>query len=206
MTLGELFSDIAKAIRTKDGTTAAIPATTFPERIMAISGGGGGNGGPFCRVTVESQGPHVANVHVNISTEVSVTVEDYEVPKTHALYNGVRLPKIPEDALAKYPYALIRNDGASGYYDLLLGVNPWYYANGNVDFLCAGNDVGARYRIAKSSASSATEWAFFASISEGNYYGIDTNKPVLWSNHDVPNGSATSTDIYFEGTDPVPTD
>ena len=42
MTLGELFAGIANAIRLKDGTTASIPATTFPERIMALSGGGGG--------------------------------------------------------------------------------------------------------------------------------------------------------------------
>ena len=45
MTLGELFAGIANAIRLKDGTTASIPATTFPERILAISGGGGGGGG-----------------------------------------------------------------------------------------------------------------------------------------------------------------
>ena len=42
MTLGELFAGIANAIRLNDGTTASIPATTFPERIMALSGGGGG--------------------------------------------------------------------------------------------------------------------------------------------------------------------
>lgn len=74
MTLTELFAAIAAAIRSKDGTTASIPATTFPERIMALSGGGGG--GPFCRVTVESQDPNVVNVPVNINASVSVTAED----------------------------------------------------------------------------------------------------------------------------------
>mgnify|MGYP001772392677 CR=1 FL=1 len=49
MTLGELFAGIANAIRLKDGTTASIPATTFPERIMALSGGGGG--GPLSVTT-----------------------------------------------------------------------------------------------------------------------------------------------------------
>lgn len=75
MTLGELFAGIANAIRLKDGTTASIPATTFPERIRALSVGGG-DGGPFCRVTVESQDPNVVNVPVNISVAVSVTAED----------------------------------------------------------------------------------------------------------------------------------
>lgn len=44
MTLGELFAGIANAIRSKDGTTDRIPALTFPERILAISGGGVGGG------------------------------------------------------------------------------------------------------------------------------------------------------------------
>ena len=57
MTLTELFAAIAAAIRSKDGTTASIPATTFPERIMAISGGGGGSGGPIIKVAVKN-GPN----------------------------------------------------------------------------------------------------------------------------------------------------
>lgn len=77
MTLGELFADIAKAIRSKDGTTAAIPATTFPERIRALSGGGS-CGGPFAKVSVfEGPAGEIVLNTVNISAEVSVTSEDY---------------------------------------------------------------------------------------------------------------------------------
>ena len=67
MTLGELFAGIANAIRSKDGTTASIPATTFPERIMALSGGGVGGGGGDGSAYIVSPPP------VNISTDVSVT-------------------------------------------------------------------------------------------------------------------------------------
>ncbi len=34
--LKPLFSDIANAIREKDGSTGTIPAETFPERIRGI--------------------------------------------------------------------------------------------------------------------------------------------------------------------------
>ena len=40
MALAELFTDIAGAIREKDGTTGAIVASTFPARIRAIPTGG----------------------------------------------------------------------------------------------------------------------------------------------------------------------
>ena len=39
MSLKSLFRDIASAIREKDGTTAAIVASTFPERIRSIQTG-----------------------------------------------------------------------------------------------------------------------------------------------------------------------
>jgi hypothetical protein len=76
MTLTELFAAIAAAIRSKDGTTASIPATTFPERIRALSGEGGG--GPFCKVSVmEGIDREPITVSVNISASVSITAEDY---------------------------------------------------------------------------------------------------------------------------------
>lgn len=42
MSLQTLFTEIADAIRAKDGTTGTIPANTFPARIQAIPSGGGG--------------------------------------------------------------------------------------------------------------------------------------------------------------------
>lgn len=41
MTLIELFTQIADAIREKKGTTEAIPATSFAEEIISIQTGGG---------------------------------------------------------------------------------------------------------------------------------------------------------------------
>ena len=42
-TLTNLFTDIADAIREKNGTGGSIPALEFPDAIRSISGGGGGS-------------------------------------------------------------------------------------------------------------------------------------------------------------------
>ena len=38
----------------------------------------------------------------------------------------------------------------------------------------------------------------------GGAVNLGRGNGVVWSNHDIPNGSPTSTDIYFEGSAPVP--
>lgn len=113
-------------------------------------------------------------------------------------YNGVELPPLPAVGLANYPYAWIRNNTASGHYDLLLCTAPRYYDSGSI----YPADSKRWYRIEIASASSATEWVPYETNT--NAFGVDTGRTVLWSNHDIPNGSATATDIYFEGTEPVP--
>lgn len=102
MTLGELFAGIANAIRSKDGTTDRIPALTFPERILAISGSGGG-GGPFCKVSVmEGYDGEILDLPVNLSAVVSVTAEDYRKDYEVVSVDG-----------ADYGFAL----NTSGYYE-----------------------------------------------------------------------------------------
>lgn len=87
MTLGELFAGIANAIRFKDGTTAAIPATTFPERIMAISGGGGGGGdGSAYIVSLPT-----INISANVSVSVQDAIFDYEVVSVDGATYGFAL-------------------------------------------------------------------------------------------------------------------
>lgn len=201
MTLGELFSGIANAIRSKDGTTGSIPALTFPERIRALSGGGGG---PFCQVTVmEGYDGEIIDLPVNLSAVMSVTAEDYSPPKTHALYNGVRLPKMPEDVLSVCPYYVIRYNGTA--YQFLAANCPWYYKNGyaytsiesgTFKYRQYKADTDAWSRVGSSDAGSAP----------GGWYVSTSGWTLIFSSHDMPNGSATATDIYFEGTDPVPTD
>lgn len=182
MTLGELFSDIAKAIRSKDGTTGSIPALTFPERIRALSGGGGGGG---------DGSPYVVNVPVNISVSVSVTVEDYVAPKKdYALYNGVRLPSIPEDVLESYPYAaIIRYEDNT--YHLWAFTSKLYYGSNRVNIPACSY---ASYDV------SGDKWILTGTYTSSSYFAVGTT--LVWSNFDVLNGST----IYFAGSEPVPTD
>ena len=126
-------------------------------------------------------------------------------------YNGVLLPEIPEDILAEYPYAWIRERAAAGYYDLILTKVPFYYdpdaatANGGmVTGPNAGTGEYAYYQIPYADYASATEWTHYATIT--GWFGIDAKRVIMWSNHDIPNGSATSDTIYLYATEPVPED
>lgn len=202
MTLGELFAEIAKAIRYKDGSTGSIPALSFPARIRAISGEGGGGGGPFCQVTVmEGLDGEIVNVPVNISAEVSVTAEELELPKTHALYNGVRLPNIPEDELAVCPYCFIRYNGTD--YQLFMLDCPWVYSGG---YAYANKSSGTvKYRQYKAGSDA---WAYLAGSDAAglpaSWYVSVGGWTLVFSSHDML--ISGTTDVYFEGTEPVPTE
>lgn len=202
MTLREFLKGIADAIRTVEGSTGDIPAPTYRERILALSGGGGGK--PFFTMGVESDHNNIVEFDpVNVGTaSVSVTAEEYVPPKTHALYNGVRLPKIPESVLASYPYVFIRHNTTSGYYEMYCATGTTYYSSPNICF--STSTARQRYRIAIATAETATAWESNGTSTAN--VALDSARTVLWSNHDIPNGSATSTTIYFEGTEPVPTD
>ena len=195
----ESLEIVADSIRAKTGVSEKLE---FPYGYKAAvdgiqSGGnsGGGNGSPI-----------VIDHVVNIGAAVSVAAEVYDLPKTHALYNGVRLPKIPEDVLAQYPYAWIRNNTTSGYYDLLLNEKPFYYQSPPGLYEASGLAAKPWYRVAIATAETATAWTDNTSANSYTSWGLDSARTVLWSNHDIRNGSATATDIYFYGSEPVPTD
>ena len=118
-------------------------------------------------------------------------------------YNGVLLPEIPADMLASYPYAWIRKNTTTGYYNLILtALQPYLYTGGtNIAYGSGTSTTCVLYNIAISSAESAMAWTY--DHTEDTWHSLDSARTVLWSNHDIPNGSATATDIYFEGSEPV---
>lgn len=123
--------------------------------------------------------------------------EEQPAEATHFYYNGVRLPAIPADVLTEYPYAWIRKNITSGYYDLALCKTPRYYNSGIYPA-----DTSEWYRIEIANANTATEWIFNQTVT--NFFGIDSSRTVMWSNHDIPNGSADAEEIYYYGTVAVP--
>lgn len=138
------------------------------------------------------------NIVVDASLDVFAKAEDTTPPPPPKYsYNGVVLPEIPADVLVEYPYAFIGFVASTGKYQILASADPMYFdtsaakltrQNSNTEpFLyCSGSD---------------TTWTAGTS---GNYgWTIDSDRQLVWSNHDIPNGSADATEIYFEGSEPV---
>lgn len=109
-------------------------------------------------------------------------------------YNGVLLPEIPADVLEEYPfcYIFLLNDGVT--YKLIMSKSKPYFdaASGNMYV----PDM-AQYKAVLGSE----KFTVIRKYPSG-YWRLENG--VVWSNHDIPNGSATSTDIYFYGSEPVP--
>ena len=137
------------------------------------------------------------NNNVSSNWSPSVTAVEY-IPKKYS-YNGVVLPEIPAGMLAQYPYCWIRNDGANSKYNLVFSKTPWYYTGTNLSKGTSENIP--YYSISFSGHENAETWgtAEYSSYE----FGLASNRTVLWSNHDIPNGSATATEIYFNGSEPV---
>lgn len=112
------------------------------------------------------------------------------------LYNGVLLPELPADVLAEYPYAWIRKNTTSGYYDLILSKKSCYCLNNGI--YGGESDYDLWYRTPINAPEMWEQQSHTFGL-----WGLDTARTVLWSNHDIPNGSADSTEIYFYGSEPV---
>ena len=117
-------------------------------------------------------------------------------------YNGVLLPEIPADVVVNYPYACIRKNTATGYYDLFLTGSLWYFKNTFITPAAGYSAPIKWYQVPIANAESEPEW-IFTKDSTGTFTISETGL-ILWSNHDIPNGSATATAIYFYSTYPIP--
>ena len=167
--------------------------------------GGGGGGEMFSSFASgwipEYQVGHAVST-LEMNTDMFETRAVEHILKKY-YYNGVLLPEIPADVLASYPYAWIRKNTTTGYYNLILtALQPYLYTDGtSIAYGSGTSTTCVLYNIAISSAESAMVWTY--DNTENTWQGLDSARTVLWSNHDIPNGSATATDIYFEGSEPV---
>lgn len=110
-------------------------------------------------------------------------------------YNGVLLPEIPEEVLASYPYAVIGVNESTMQYQLLLSKSVWY-SNGETATNDSSDSEPFLYAYAGDNA--------WKTGTPGNYGFSHSTRPLVWSSHDIPNGSATSTTVYFPMTCPMP--
>lgn len=111
------------------------------------------------------------------------------------LYNGVRLPKLPEWDKTAYPYAIIQ------YTDLGFGVEKWRLYLFPIELVGKGN--GAYFPHGMTYCwynNEDTGWVYSASANHTEAAGGPTFEP-LWTNHDILNEDGT---IYLAASDPVP--
>lgn len=107
-------------------------------------------------------------------------------------YNGVLLPEIPADLLSSYPYRWISVKGS--IYNLMLSPYPWYRKNEN---LYTQTSTYVWYQTTET----ADSWGFHKTFTDEGAFNYASN--LVWANHDIPDGSATATEIYFEGSEPL---
>ena len=159
-----------------------------------------GGGGNFAETIVTD----VIENHIVVSSwSPDCIVEDTtQPPPPKYSYNGVVLPEIPADVLAQYPYAWIRNNTRTGYYDLCLSSSLWYASDADTISTDSYNTTGIQwYRVTKSAPEEV--WVFNQAWTSSGGFGNESDRHIMWSNHDILNGSATATEIYFNGSEPV---
>ena len=102
------------------------------------------------------------------------------------LYNGVRLPALPEWDKETYPYALIHHEFSNDYYRLCLCDKPLKYTNPYGTTTMVGNDTGTN-RI----GYQLEPYGWESSDALLNYNIIDvfgrTVGEIVWSNYDIIN-------------------
>lgn len=197
---------MSATIKYKGNTIATI--TTDSSKTLKTSGkycegdivvenvqDGGGGGKPMVETICEVAG----NSNVSSNWSPSVTAVEYILKKYY--YNGVLLPEIPAVVLAEYPYAWIRYNSQTGYYDLLLSETVWWWSDATTMSRAEGTTKWFRVPI-----NNAVFGIWEANAdSTSTRWGIgETQRYIIWANHDIPKGSATATEIYFEGSEPVP--
>lgn len=120
---------------------------------------------------------------------------------TQYYYNGVKLPALPTDVTDSYWLLLGNKD--TGKATLYGTTSVWYFYPTDSYPSCVNNAASTCRRYTLSEDGLLWE---LASSDSGCYMYVDTteNNRILWTNNNVPNGSATASEVYFYGTLAVP--
>lgn len=206
----------ADAIRGKTGGTENIPWSETEGFKSAVEGitAGGGSGGPLQAKTAwPSHDEQVIAPDEDYYGLVSVKVEP--VPKLQAVetrvevasgveyyYNHEQLPEIPADVVENYPYIVIMKNLT--YTRIYASKGVFYYTvtdAGIKKLYDNAPGTGVRYTY----NANANAWVL-DSVATGQFNfsmnGTGSSWVIWWSNHDIPNGSPDSEEIYFPASEP----
>ena len=128
----------------------------------------------------------------------SLPQEEQPTEATHYYHNGVRLPAIPTDVLAEYPYAFIHMSATR--YNLVFSKTKYYYQSSD-NTAQSGDWVARNYWLTFENMATGQNWSH---RNDSGYYWENFSDSILWSNYDIPNGSADAEEIYYYGTVAVP--
>lgn len=197
----EKLIEIADAIRAKTGSSEPIGfPSEFAPAIEGIEGSGECVQKPFCVMAVACDADNIVNQMININAEM--TVEGSKYIQTHALYDGERLPLLPQDILTQYPYAFIYKDTDEDFYRVVFSTGLWWWTDSGDRGM--NPTVTESCPIYKATLSSDT-WEFLENRTSKfinfAYWNI-WYAHLYWANFNVPNGSAESTSYYKKATKP----
>ena len=122
-------------------------------------------------------------------------------------YNGVRLPELPSDVdRSVYPYVVLSSvAGEENMYALTYLTKKIYFdSSENGYFSNESIDVS----LYSCTTTVETEFSLLSNMTNaGNEMVISEDEmPIIWSNFDIPNGSADATEIYLAGTEALSED
>lgn len=164
--------------------------------------------GKYCEgdITVEYAKPAGGGNTYQIGHAVSVLEVNTDMFEARAVgyvpkkyyYNDVLLPEIPPYVLTQYPYAVIIKSLQDIGYRLYAGSKKTYFVvDQDINKLVIPESSRCRYNY------KGNNWDFVNTYNTATYFNMSEFE-LVWSNHDIPNGSATATEIYFNGSEPVP--
>lgn len=115
-------------------------------------------------------------------------------------YGNVLLPEIPEELRSKWKYLWIRKSISDGNYDLAVSDTIQYFSSSDKKmWMDSGSQEWWLTPI-----NNPTGWTWKASYTGKDSWKADSNYAVIWANYDIPEGSASATNVYLYGIEPVP--
>lgn len=155
---------------------------------------------PACVMSAKSDTNNIVDHVIGINAEMSA--EGSEYIQTHAEYDGARLPLLPADVLAQYPYAFIYKIRNSDTYRVVFSTGIWWW-NDNGD-RGMNQTVTESCPVYEATLSSDT-WGFLENSTKNfikfAYFNV-WDLTFVWTNFNVPNGSVTATSYYKKATEP----
>lgn len=117
---------------------------------------------------------------------------------TAYLYNGVKLPALPEWDREMYPYAVLFQVGITKQYALYFAKDEFYR---NTESKYTIIPAGVGYVLYRYASGDALEWSFNEEKTDGASGDLDLLASSHWANYDFKNDDGT---VYVPASNPIP--